>query len=277
VIPIIIKYWRELIIAALLATVMVMHECGKRSKAADEVKFNAQAAELGLVKGVAKTRDEINKSLSAHEQELLKKLADESGNISSHATTSVAVHDTFVAKPVYGPINQAEPEKTEVSWDSGDGRFSLHLPEGTFTREQRFAVSTTIFVGPDGKTTVGASEFHEYSPATGQEIPTSGATVKLDLAVVNQKATAPGPWHPRVVALAAPSGFGLGGQLNPWRGLILTAGGLYGSQKGIQGAAGLGWRLRLPFLDSTLGVSAAWLYRPAGSSVAPIGSIELSR
>ncbi len=271
------RYWRELLIAFLLATVMVMYECGKRSTKVAEQKFNATATELGLVKGVARTRDEINKMMSVHEQELLKKLAAAGGNVSGHSTTTVAVHDTITAKPVYGPINQAEPEKTEIAWNSGDGRFSLHLPDGVFARDQRFAVSTTVFVGPDGKTSVGATEFHEYSPLTGQEIPTAGATVKLGLDVVYQKPAGPGPWHPRLVALAAPVGVGIGGQLNPWRGLILTAGGLYGTQKGLSGVVGLGWRLRLPFLDSTLGISGAVAYGKNGASGQPLGSVELSR
>jgi hypothetical protein len=71
-------------------------------------------------------------------------------------------------------------------------------------------------------------------------------------------------------------GFGLAAQWNPWRGLLLSVGGAYKSGDP-RALAGLGWRLRLPWLDSTLGLNGLVTFGKSGLRPDGAGSAEVTR
>ncbi len=271
-------HWKLLLIGGLLALAVVQYEASQQSGRAKEKAFEAKIAELNLTRAVAATKAEVMAAMTAREKETAKKVTDAGGRVSSRTAAEISIKDSVQAAPVYAPGASAEVKKAEINWTDPYGRFHLNLPSGLFTRNQRFTFSSTIYVGPDGKTRFANTEFREFSPTTGEEIPTTGANMKVTLQTILEKEPGKGPWHPRLAALVAPGpALGVGGQLNPWRGLTLTGGAIYGKAHNIEGVAGLGWRLRLPFLDSTLGLSGLGAYGKSGFRIVPALTVELSR
>lgn len=273
-----IKHWKLILIGGLLSLALIQYEVSQKSDRAKEREFEAKVAELNLTKAVASTRAEVLASMTTKERETAQKVIAAGGRITSRTAADITIKDSMTAAPVYAPGASAEVKKAEINWTDEYGRFHLNLPSGLFTREQRFSWTSTLYVSPDGKTARFAdSEFREFSPKTGAEIPSAGTNMHVEIKTILEKSPEAAPWHPRLVAIGVPSAFGLGVQANPWRGLILTAGGIYGSKNGVEGTAGLGWRLRLPFFDSTLGISGLAAYGKSGLRIAPAGTIELSR
>ncbi len=273
-----LKHWKGLLIGGLAALAVIQYEASQKSERVKEKAFEAAIAELKLVKAVASTRAEVLASMSSKEKEVTKKVTDAGGRVSSRTAAEISIKDSVQAAPVYAPGASAEVKKAEINWTDPYGRFHLNLPSGLFTRNQRFTFSSTIYVGPDGKTRFANSEFREFSPTSGEEIPTTGANMKVTLQTILEKEPGKGPWHPRLAALVAPGpALGIGGQLNPWKGLTLTGGAIYGKARSLEGVAGLGWRLRLPFLESTLGLSGLGAYGSSGFRIIPALTIELSR
>lgn len=272
------KYWRLILEAILVLAIVIMYECSvarvKHDNALLQQEYVKVAEENGLLKATATTQVQAVAAMKPAEAVVARKIAAAGGKIAETLSGDVTIYD----HPVIAPVVKTAAGET---YHDEHERFSLFVtPEGlvTMDRHQVFGFTGTIYVGPDQSTRFADMQFREYSPKDGSEIPSSGVKVNWKFAAVKLDAPAVSPWHGRLVALATPAdGFGLGGQINPWKGLIGSVGALYGSKPGLSGVAALGWRLRLPFLDSTLGVSGAYVYGKTGGHVAPAGSIEITR
>jgi len=179
------------------------------------------------------------------------KAADPKATISSTSHTGVAIKDTDTAI-----ATTAAGSPCPSSIIDSHNRFRFELPNGPLYREQKFTLDVVTVRGVDGGYSVQKSDFREFDPTTGQEIPSAGISLEGNFQFVEERAAGPGPWHLRGVAAAAyPLGFGGGVQVNPWRGLTLGPVFLYQPATSKQSAAfvaafGAGWRV----LGSTIAV-----------------------
>ena len=193
------------------------------------------------------------------------KKADKGATVSSVSTTEITIKDT------------APGVVTETHVEDRHGRFRFDLPSGLLHREQRFTLDTVAIRGRDGSYRVQQTEFREFSPKTGEEIPSTGVNLKAHFEFAEEAIPGPGPWHPRIVAgVGFPFGVGAGVQFNPYKKFTVGAIALYQPDpKAAVGALTLGWRP----LNSTLSVGPyAGISTRGGAFVGGVlATIELSR
>lgn len=161
------------------------------------------------------------------------KKADKGATVSAAAETTVSIKDT------------AKGAATPTSWSDEYGRFHVDLPSGLLHREQKFKFGVVVLRGTDGEYQTISGDFREFSPKTGDEIPSKGATLETTFKVIEQKEPGPGRFHLRgVFGIDQRAGIGGGAQINPWKGLTVGVLGLY-SPKEREGRAVIhaGWRL----------------------------------
>lgn len=154
--------------------------------------------------------------------------------------------------------------------------FDMTKEPPELTRLQKFRAQLGIAETPNGKQKFTKFQLQELDPHTGAELATTGITTDLKVEVTPDLSGAPGPWHVRAAVLAGTMGFGVGAQLNPWSGLLLTVGGTY-KKSDPRGVFGLGWRLRFPGFDSTLGLNLLATYGKSGFHGDAGGSAEITR
>jgi hypothetical protein len=224
-----------------------------------------EAVKRGAVEGQLVARI----ALDAQQTELLKALQKIDGRVKAVEQSKTAI--TIEDKPVGHVDNPAAP----TVWLENNHRFGLNLKTFEFWRKQEFGFEADVIAGPAGQRIENLA-FHEYDPATHEEIKLEGVALKTDFRFVKEVGPVANPWHLRLAALGGTMGFGAGIQVNPWRGLLLTAGAAYKSGDP-RGLVGLGWRLRFPWFDSTLGVNVLGTYGKTGFRGDAAGSVEVTR
>jgi len=237
-----------------LAALVFMAFCYVRAEVSHSAKDKAQAAELALTKAKveAVTRDlegvqgqlikERDAKLTPVEQTFVAavKKADPKAHVAGTSTTTVSIkdQDTSVATTAPGaPCPSAIVDS--------HNRFRFELPNGPLHREQKFTLDVVTVRGVDGAYSVQKTDFREYDPTTGEEIPSGGVTLTGQFNFVEDQPAGPGPWHPRaVVGVGYPFGVGGGIQFNPYKALTVGAVLLYqpNDKLGV-GALTAGWRL----------------------------------
>ncbi len=249
------RNWLPLLLAAAVLYLSAARFTSDRAKAAEaaarEAQFNMLATKLGAAVAEQKSAHDIAAGLSEKNSALVAALqkADKDSKIVQHDVSTVTIHDTV------------EGTLTPATWDDAYHRFHLNLTTGVFTREQKFRLEGVVVEGPDGKTKVRGVTFDEIDPKTGTVIPNSGATVDTKFEVV--KETPPvSMFHPRVLAVVGSGGYGLGYQfMNLQDRFDLAAVALYApATKAARLGPAVTWRVKLPFLDTNLGVGPTYLY-----------------
>jgi len=162
---------------------------------AETAAFVAEAKLHGAVVAKRISKREAEKMLSKTQAELFAALkkADKRARVDSIARTDVKIEDTPAGSVVEVPGGPSE-------WRDEFHRFRLELPSGPFRRRQAFRHDQFAVRAGDGKTVVQKSEFREFDPETGAEIPLTGVTIDSSLAVVDAPKAAPPIIHPRLVA-----------------------------------------------------------------------------
>lgn len=157
-----------------------------------------------------------------------------------------------------GHVTAATPA-TLASWDDNYHRFHLELPNGPLRRTQKFAFTGAVVRGIDGKHRFYKADLREYDPVTGDEIPgvSDGVTYKYEFLFGDEKAK-PISWlHPRaVVAFDLAGRPGAGVELVNFKDRFnLSVVGYYDrAAKNAIGVVQLGYRVKLPLLDTSLSV-----------------------
>lgn len=257
---------REAVIAiALVAAVGIACEIRHGAKvAAAEHKFELAVAELKLTQATSASQASVVRELPAAQKATAQKVIAAGGRVSENIKGNVTVDTT----------TRGVADAAKAMCRDPFGTWQVDLATCTMERHERVSVGGTIYVGPDGKTRLADMHYTPISPLSGQPLSSDGIKAEWDFTVVPDQGQR-SPWHTRLVGLydGAP---GLGAQWNPISGLIATAGATY-AKSDPRALGALGWRLRLPFIDSTIGGSIAATYGRGGLRWKPIVTIELSR
>lgn len=213
---------------------------------ADQAKARVEAVlrEQGGTKGrLIKEREAHLTDKTRKFVEAVKK-ADPGARVSSTSSTKITIEDTDT-----GRVETAPDQPCPSSVEDTHHRFRFDLPSGFLRRQQSFRLDQVFVRGVNGAYRVQQTDFREFDPKTGDEIPSTGVRVEGSFEFVEEKAPGPGPWHLRgVAAVAYPFGFGAGVQVTPWKNLTLGPILLYQPATASRPAAGvaalgLGWRV----------------------------------
>lgn len=242
-----------------------------KEDAAREKAFQETALKLGAAIARERTADELSKELSEKNAQLVAALKDKSkdSHVIEHTTDTVTIHDTVT-------VHDAGAQ----TWEDSEGRFHLDLAKGLLHRDERFRLDGVVVEGPDGRTKVRGVSLTEISPRTGLPLPSEGVQIDSHFDVVRE--TPPiGMFHPRAVAALGSGGYGLGLEvLNLHDRFDLNAVALYApGPKSVRLGPAVTWRVKLPFLDTNLGIGPSFLYdvRRGTWSAGAVATIELTR
>lgn len=242
-----------------------------KEAAAREEQFKTLATKLGAAVAQEKSAHDIAASLGEKNKTLVAELQKKvpQAKVVQHTTDTVTIHDQV-------PVTQPAP----TVWEDREGRFHLDMEAGVLTRNQKFRLDGVIVQGPDGVKDIRGVEFTEISPRTGQEIDGSGAQIETNFQIVKETPAVP-MFHPRALAVIGSGGYGAGVQLlNLKDRFNLDAVALYapGPHSARIGPV-VAWRVKLPFLDTNLGIGPSYLYDvKAGTwNFGAVATIELTR
>lgn len=257
------KHWRLALEGITLAGFVLygsylQHQITKTQKQADKAAAVVAVQEGGIVgKRVGKV-ETGNKALAAFVEK--EKVAGAKPIESSNITAEIK--DT--AKGV------ATPTSVEDEY----GRFHFDLPSGLLTRHQLFKIGSVVVRTQDGKYEFTKNDFREYSPKTGEEIPTTGVAIKGDFQFVEEGPPQPKLFHPRLVALVdSHKSLGVGAEvLNIKDRVTVGVAGTYNPQTK---KAGLLLFPSVRVLNSN--VSAGVAYNPISRSVSGLVTFQITR
>lgn len=235
------------------------------------------AKQLDAVPAVLSTDMEIRKSLTGKLAEYEAKLVKLGARPAEHTTSTVAV--TTVESGHTTAIGGQQ------EWNDEHHRFRLELPNGPLHRSQLFRFEGLVVRGLDGKHRFYKSEWREFDPVTKEEVPSTADGVKFENSIDFTEEAAPakavGPLHLRLLAAADyQASLGLGLQVANWKDKAnLSVVGYYNrSNSELRGVLQLGYRIRLPLLDSNLSIGPYYGISSKGSTVVGAGAtIELTR
>lgn len=236
------------------------------------------AKQLDAVPAVLSTDMEIRKSLTGKLAEYEAKLAKLGARPAEHTTSTIAV--TTVEPGHVTPTAAGQQE-----WNDEHHRFRLDLPNGPLHRSQLFRFEGLVVRGLDGKHRFYKSEWREFDPVTKEEVPSTADGVKFENSIDFTEEAAPakavGALHLRLLAAADyQASLGAGVQVANWRDKVnLSLLAYYGRKNAeLRGVLQLGYRVRLPLLDSNLSVGPYYGISSKGSTVVGAGAtIELTR
>lgn len=268
------RNWLATLLAAACLYLAAARFTSDRAHAAEvaarEKNFDTLAAKLGAAVAQEKSASDIAAGLSEKNAALVAALkkAEKGSKVVQHDVSTVTIHDTVQA-PV-GP----------TSWDDPYHRFHLDLTTGVFTRDQKFRLEGVIVQGPDGSTKVRGVTVTELDPKMGTVVPNSGTQIETHFEVVKDSPPV-SMFHPRVLAVIGSGGYGLGYQFMNFKDRFdLAAVALYApASKAARLGPVLTWRVKLPFLDTNLGIGPSYLYDTGKGnwSIGGVATIELTR
>lgn len=194
------------------------------------------------------------------------KKADPKARVDAVSTMTIAIKD------------EASPSTiAETYVEDAHHRFRFDLPSGLLHRSQKFKLDAVTVRDTDGTYRLMKTDFREYDPKTGEEIPSVGVEIEPSLYFSDAKVDGPGPWHLRgIAAIAYPFGVGGGIEVNPWKKLCLDVLLLYQpNEKAVVGAVGVEYRL----FDSTIAVGPYVGVTSHGGSIVGgvVATIEVTR
>lgn len=184
-----VKLFGLVIVLAIAGIMYTKYEANVRElDKARNAQIVALTEKLNGVVGERASQAKIIANLTEQQKASVAELTKAHGKVSSSVKTVVEFKDRvqFLEK--------------DQSWSDSHGRFSLHLPDGVFTRQQRFEYSAVVVKSRDGKVRVMKEEFAELEPSTGKRI-TDEAAPKLTTTFrfTEDNANLPGYFHPRGV------------------------------------------------------------------------------